>query len=131
MKIIYQTTGKISLFFYLFTFYQIWHLCQYGGVRNHLSMLLFGTLGFLISFILWLISKKAKGKDSSENKLKKKVFWIEIIVILIGTIYFGSRIIYSAIPYNGVLSWKINEWTKEKEIKLEHNNFSNIVWKVF
>ena len=36
---------------------------------------------------------------------------------------FGGRIIYSAIPYNGALSWKIDEWRNQKKIELTHTNF--------
>lgn len=38
------------------------------------------------------------------------------------TLFFGGRIVYSAIPYHGALSWKMEEWLHKKEIKLEHDN---------
>lgn len=50
------------------------------------------------------------------------VFKIEILVLVMGNLYFAGRIVYSAIPYHGALSWKIDEWMHKKEVKLEHNN---------
>ena len=37
MKYIYKITGKVSLILYIFMLYQFWHLCQYGGLRRHIS----------------------------------------------------------------------------------------------
>lgn len=123
MKIIYNICGKISILFYLVFLYQVWQLCQYGGVRSHLPLLLISGLGFLISLIFLLISRRKKPKDVSGSKMKKRVFWIELILILIASIYFGGRIVYSAIPYHGALSWKIDELMREKTIDFDHNNF--------
>lgn len=123
MKSMYQICGKISLFFYIFLLYQIWHLCQYGGVRIHLLMLVAGALGFLFSFVFWLVSRRAKKEDTSGNSRKKKIICIDILIFLMSTICFGGCIIYSAFPYNGALSWKIDEWMRKKEVQLEHNDF--------
>lgn len=123
MKNIYPICGKLSLLFYIFIWYQMWHLCQYGGARSHLPMLLLGVFGFFVSFILWLVSRRKNRETAFENGMKKKIFRIEIFIFMIGTIYFISRIIYSAIPYNGALSWKIDEWMRQKKVELEHNNF--------
>lgn len=121
MKNIYQVCEKTSLLFYLLFLYQLWHLCQYGGVRSHFLLLLVSVLGFLISFIFLLISRRQKQKDISDSK--KKVFGIEIIIVIIAAIYFGGLIVYSAIPYHGALSWKVDELMHEKKISFDHNNF--------
>lgn len=121
MKDTYKIYRKISLLFYIFILFQLWHLCQYGGVRKHLLLLVLGGTGFLISFILWLIFRKHKQEYSAKDSMKKNIMRIEIIILLIGTVYFGGRIIDSAIPYHGALSWKVAEWMKKKEVKLTHN----------
>ena len=123
MKYFYQILREISLFFYLFILYQVWHLCQYGGVRRHLAILLFGGFVFLISFIFGIFLKRGKLEGFPRSSHKKKLFCLEMILFFIGTFLFGGKIIYSAIPYNGALSWKIDEWMRKKEVKLEHNNF--------
>ncbi len=46
--------------------------------------------------------------------------WIVVLVLI--TVFFGYRIVYSAIPYNGALSWKVDEWLHKREVRLEHTN---------
>lgn len=123
MKIIYRVCEKTSLLFYLLFLYQIWHLCQYGGVRSHFFPLLISVLGFLISFIFVLISRRQKQEADSAPKRRKRVFLIEVIIAIIAGIYFGGLIVYSAIPYHGALSWKVDELLHEKKISFHHNNF--------
>ncbi len=122
MKYIHKFCGKVSLVFYMFTLYQLWHLCQYGGLRSHISTLVFGIIGFGVTFILWMISRRYNQKEDTEDSVKKKNFYIEVFIFIVATLFFGGRMVYSAIPYHGALSWKIEEWMHEKEVKLEHNN---------
>ncbi|WP_244094122.1 hypothetical protein [Dorea phocaeensis] len=119
---VYRIGGKLSLVFYIVMLYQLWHLCQYGGLRSHMLKLLVVLLGLVYTLVMWLIGRKHQKKEDSENGMKKKIFSIELVVMLAVTLFFGGRIIYSAIPYNGALSWKVYEWTHKKEIALEHNN---------
>ena len=122
MKYIYKICGKVSLACYIFTLYQLWHLCQYGGLRSHMLALGLGITGFGITMILWLVSRRNNQKKDSEKSVKKRIFQIEVSLFIIATLFFGGRIVYSAIPYHGALSWEIDEWMRKKEIKLEHNN---------
>ena len=46
--------------------------------------------------------------------------WIVVLVLI--TVFFGYRIVYSAIPYNGALSWKVDEWLHKREVRLGHTN---------
>lgn len=123
MKINYQICGKISLICYIFILYQIWHLCQFGGIRPHLMIILPATAVFLASFVLWLISRKYRAKENQKNPVKTKILWAEGIVVSIATAYLIGRIIYAGIPYHGMLSWKIDQWMNQKEVALEHDNF--------
>jgi hypothetical protein len=109
----------ISLFCYILFLYQLWHLCQYGGLKRHLPAMFAIIIVFLITFILWLIWGRRK---RGQNK-RKTVFVMEIILFIVGTLVFGGGIVYSAIPYHGELSWKLEEWRSRKNVTLEHNNF--------
>lgn len=122
MSYIYKICGKLSLVFYIATLYQLWHLCQYGGLRSHVLKLAVVILGLTCTFLIWMIGRKRDKKVDSKEEVRKRVVYIELAVIFAGIIFFGGRIIYSAIPYNGALSWKVYEWTHKKEIALEHNN---------
>lgn len=124
MKYIYKICGKVSLVFYMYVLFQLWHLCQYGGLRSHMWALLFGGMGCGITFVLWIVSKSHKQESESEKSVRKRIFRIEVCIFTAVTLFFGGRIIYSAIPYHGALSWKIDELIHKKEVKLEHNNLS-------
>lgn len=122
MKYIYKITGKVSLLFYIFNLYQLWHLCQYGGLRRHIPMLVLGIIGLGGILVLWLISRMYNQKvDLGDNK-NKKLFYMEMILLIAATLFFGGRIVYSAIPYHGALSWELDEWMHKKEVELKHNN---------
>lgn len=120
MKILYQVCGKISLLCYLFLLYQLWHLCQFGGSRRHLLLMLPALLVFAVTLFLWLAARKHAGTEASSGK--QRLFRLELIAVLLFTVYFAERIIYSAIPYHGALSWKIDEWMRKKEVQLEHTS---------
>lgn len=126
MRHIYSICGKLSLIFYIFAIYQLWHLCQYGGLRSHIIKLAVAVIIGAVMFILWITARHYERNSLQKSDLKgvgkKKIFYAEIFIFAITTLFFGGRIIYSAIPYNGALSWKIDEMMNKKEIKLEHNN---------
>ena len=118
--------GKISsLIFYIFLLYQLWHLCQYGGIKSHFFRVVICTAGFVVAVILCLVSKRYKlkeNKESTEVMKDGKKISNTILSFILCTLLFGGLIIYSAIPYHGALSWKIDEWLHKKEIILEHDN---------
>ena len=55
--------------------------------------------------------------------MKRKILWAEGIVVSIATAYLIGQIIYTGIPYNGALSWKIDQRLNQKEVTLEHDNY--------
>lgn len=122
LKTIHAFIGKIGIAFYFLFLYQAWKLCQYGGVRRNLPILLLAVIGGIICAVLLLCSGRKKREKEIKSK-KKALFIAEIIVVLLVTGYFGVRIVYAAIPYNGKLSWKIDEFLHKKEVDFIHTNF--------
>lgn len=51
------------------------------------------------------------------------MFGTELLILLVVTVGCISYIVYTAIPYNGALSWKVDSLFKTKKIEYEHNNF--------
>lgn len=45
-----------------------------------------------------------------------------ITFFVVITLYFGARIVYSAIPYHGQLSWKIQDILHHKTVEFTHSN---------
>lgn len=106
----------VCLVSYIYCLFQIWHLCKVGGLKIHLIKIVIGMIIFLTSLFFWY---KNKPEKSSKNKKLK------IILVVLVTIFFGLQIIYLAMPYNGALSWKIDEWRHKKEVTLKHDNILN------
>ena len=57
MLYIYKIFGKLSIVFYIFMLYQLWHLCQYGGLHSHFPKIVVGMCAFVVTFLLWLITR--------------------------------------------------------------------------
>lgn len=120
MKRLYQNCGRISLACYVFVLCLLWHLCKYGGVKQHVAPITVAVTALAVSYIVWLVkgrSRHRKGAAGKEKRLR-----IEMIVFLLSTFCALGGIIYTAVPYNGALSWKIEEWTRKKEVSFVHNN---------
>lgn len=122
MKYIYQICGKVSLLCYILMLYQLWHLCQYGGLKQHLPMLAFWTVMCAGMLIAWLVSKRHHGRNTTQASQKPKIFYMEVVAFAVATLFFSGCIGYSAIPYHGELSRKIEEFHHKKQVTLKHNN---------
>ena len=118
MKKISNICGFIGIAIYAVLMIRISNLCQYGGTKVDLIPILILGVVLIATIIFGIVSSR------KEEKIEKgKLFWGKCIVVVALTILFGGRIIYSAIPYNGALSWKIDEWRNQKKIELTHTNF--------
>ena len=125
-NIIRRISGVISVTGYILLLYQIWHLCQYGGIRSHLLMLAAAAALFAAGGITWLVTGLFMHFGEKKAPVQKKSYvwlWLGIAVMAAATVYFGGRIIYSGLPYNGALSWKIDELRNKRKVELKHNNF--------
>lgn len=114
MKWFRKHSGKFCVLFYLLVLFHLSNLCMYGGLTFNL-LLIFLTMGCLIAaFAVWFTSgKHEKGKFRPAM----------IVLLVMGTLIFGIRIVYSAIPYNGELSWFLDDIVSRKKVELKHDNF--------
>lgn len=110
------------LIFYISGLYQLWQLCQYGGVRRRLPGLAVSAAAFLLCLILWLLSRRVRPERES-GRGKRIVLLLELVIFAGATLFFGAKIVYAATPYNGALSWKLDEWRRKREVALTHDNF--------
>ncbi len=128
MTVLYQVCGKFGLFLYMVLLVKVWYLCKYGGSWGDVYGLVPIGAGVILCIVLRLISGFLKEDEEKEEtdeyqESKKKIRRMKILFIAIGTLCFCVNVIYTAIPYNGALSWQLEEWFGKKEAKLEHDNF--------
>ena len=109
-----KTIDYILLILYTLCFYTLWQLCQWGGVRSHLKRLLPLVALLLIGIIIKLILRHRGFR--APYRRARITFFIMI------TLFFGARIVYSAIPYHGQLSWKIQDILHHKTVEFTHSN---------
>mgnify|MGYP004638732743 FL=1 len=106
---------SLMILCYIFNFYHLSVLCRYGGVKRHLLWMLLGLLVFCAALIYLFITDTPKVKS-------KTAFLVKLMTVIGATILFASSIIYSAIPYNGKLAWKIQDLIHTREVALTHTN---------
>lgn len=106
---------SLMILCYIFVLYHLSALCRYGGVKRHLLWMLLGLLVFCATLIYLLITDTPKIKN-------KTAFLVKLMSLIGATVLFTSNIIYSAIPYNGKLAWKIQDLIHSREVTLTHNN---------
>lgn len=106
---------SLMILCYIFDLYHLSVLCRYGGAKRHLLWMLLGLLVFCAVLIYLLITDTPKVKS-------KTAFLVKLMALIGATVLFASSIIYSAIPYNGKLAWKIQDLIHTREVALTHTN---------
>lgn len=104
----------ILLLLYSVCMYIIWKLCQFGGLRYWMKIL----IPFVVLLIIFLLVKlvlRHKGYRGDYFKTRLSIF-------LAVTLFFGGLIVYTAMPYHGALSWKLEELLNRKKVTFTHNN---------
>ena len=104
----------IILVLYSILMYNLWKLCKFGGTHYRLKIMLPFVILLIILLLIKLILRR-RGYRASYFKLRLGLY---IAISLI----FGGMIIYTAIPYKGALSWKIDDFLNHKKINFIHNN---------
>lgn len=106
---------SLMILCYIFDLYHLSVLCRYGGAKRHLLWMFLGLLVFCAALIYRLITDAPKIKS-------KTAFLVKLMTVIGATVLFASSIIYSAIPYNGKLAWKIDDLIHERKVALKHDN---------
>lgn len=124
MKRFSKICALAALGFYLAGLYLLWQLCQYGIHAWHLRYWLAGCgAAFLLCLIGWLAARRRTERErAAGGRRRGPAFWCCLGLAVLGTAYFGGRIVYAAIPYHGALSWQIDKWINHKNILLEHDD---------
>lgn len=117
---------------------ELHELCLMGNLRVHAPMILacgvFGILWLILWTLLYFRGKRRQGRKEAGGTGKNRaggrpvkaglaVILAAEIAVLAGTaVYYGIKIAETAVPYNGALSWKLDEQKRSRKVPLEHGN---------
>lgn len=104
----------IILILYAICMYLLWKLCELGGVRYWMKIMLPFAVLLIILLIIRLVLRY-RGYRASYFKIRLASFAAISLI-------FGGMIIHAAIPYNGALSWKVDDFLNHKKIEFKHDN---------
>lgn len=121
--------NPIVIVIYAIACYHLAHLARYGGTSRRVPVIIV-TFILLSSWLIYAIYKTRKQKDTQQTqKLDEKIMqvirlWSYIAPLVISgiTLFTGYHIYQSAIPYNGKLSWYLQEFYSEREVAFDRNN---------
>lgn len=108
--------GLYSYLFYIFA-----KLARIGGYSFYKAEIGYLFVIIIVLFLLLVIVRR-KVIDSGYRSKSKLIKIIRTTLFLSVTLVYLTSIIHSAIPYNGVLSWRIDSWLNTKSISYVHNN---------
>ncbi|WP_308552912.1 glycosyl hydrolase [uncultured Peptoniphilus sp.] len=104
----------IFIFLYSVLMFFLWKICKYGSWRYWINWII--PILFLI--LVCIIYKILNRNIESSRKSRR----IKLYMFIIVTLIFGGMIIHTAIPYNGKLSWKVDEMLNHKRVRFVHRN---------
>lgn len=114
--------NPIVLITYAIFCYYITELAKYGGVSARLPVI--AATGFvLLLWLLLIIFKKTPKKSNQTLSKVAKPWYYFALATFIGITSFTIYDVYqSSIPYQGRLSWYIDELKTTRKIEFAHNN---------
>ena len=119
MYLLNQICEKGILFFYSLTLFCAWHLCHYGGLEEHLVLLLSCVLGVLATSVLWFVTWRGTAETQKNKEKRRKWLKTEWFAGGLVTILFAMGLFYSITPFHGVISYKMLEYNSFQSVKLE------------
>lgn len=116
----------VFLAVYGIAWYHLRALCRYGGRRSHLPVLAVCSLFFLVWMIVCIIrilKKQSAGQPYPALSAAGRLWYTAALLTLCAvTGYFGWGVVKSAMPYQGKLSWALEDAKNRRTIPLTHDN---------
>lgn len=118
----YSWCSSVGLLLYILILSHLWRMCRYGGFKRHLVVMIVAGVLLVICMACWLVWYRMDRQSVNRVRPPKGVFLSKLVVFILATAITGAGVFYAAIPYNGALSWKIDELFNQKKVRLEHHN---------
>ncbi len=149
-SVLAKTLNPLVLILYgVFCFY-LYSLSQYGGIKRKTPVIM-GSTVFLLLWFLWcyhrIRCKNRKETDNNQENMElikgissknrkiafnKLWFFIACFILIATTMITSMGIYQSAIPYNGKLSWVIEDLKNKRQIYFVNNNiYENEIEGIF
>ncbi len=144
-----RTLNPLVLIQYGVLCFYLYSLSQYGGIKRKIPIII-GSAVLLLLWFFWCYYKKRKktkviGQYQKKLELTKKIstrpkkiafsklwFFIACFILVSTTFVTSIKIYQSAIPYNGKLSWLIQDLKNKRQISFVHNNiYENDIAGIF
>lgn len=104
----------ILIFLYSALMFFVWKICKYGSWRYWINWIIPVLILILVGIIYKILNRNEKSSGNSRK--------IKLYIFVFVTLIFGGMIIHTAIPYNGKLSWKVDEFLNHKRVRYVHRN---------
>lgn len=104
----------IFIFLYSVLMFFLWKICKYGSWRYWINWIIPVLFLILVCIIYKILNRNIESSRKSRR--------IKLYMFIIVTLIFGGMIIHTAIPYNGKLSWKVDEILNHKRVRYVHRN---------
>ncbi len=116
-------SGIFSIVCYLFVMFHIADWCWEGKGVVHMPAILLGGVGFVCSLSFYIYKKVGFLKENVSITPNRKVVILAVLAIVLGTLYSGGKILYSALPHHGELSYYLDEKLNKRDYKLHNKNY--------
>ncbi len=123
---------------YLVFLQRLYRLCQFGGKRRNIPILIGCMIFFCAIFFIAIITAKKKGRRAEEqtdipketaiqkinkNRWLYRGYMSVLLLFGIGTtLFYGEKIVLSASSFNGKLSWFLYERSHKRTVEITHDN---------
>ncbi|MDN6161277.1 MAG: hypothetical protein L0I79_00755 [Atopostipes sp.] len=113
--------NPIVLIIYIIFCYYITELAQHGGVSRRLPIILMSGGLLFLWVLLVLFARTPEISKLLPTKYAKVWSYLAIIILLVTSSFTAYDLYQSSIPYQGSLSWVIEDLQKTRKVDFERN----------
>jgi hypothetical protein len=130
--------NPLTVAVYFLFLQHLYRLCQFGGKRRNIPILVGCMMFFCVTFLIATITAVKNGRRAEEQTdiLKKTVIqkfnkypWLYrgylLALLLFGigtTLFYGEKIVHSTSNFNGKLSWFLYERSHKRAVEIANDN---------
>lgn len=114
--------NPIILIIYIVFCYYIAEIAQYGGVSLRLPIIIIAGVLLFLWVLLVIFDKTPEFSNSLLTKYAKAWYYFAILALIAVSSFTAYDVYQSSIPYQGKLSWIIDDLKNTRKVNFERNN---------